>query len=134
MKIIDFEKHGDVVRFYLGADDCKDYWGDDWDDAPYEHNAGPVYKGYIQDYVDCVFPFDGYVLEPCSGTYNSRWSKQDMIERKVPCIIYVPKKVADYRWEDSFDYWVGYKFNDIIRFYFGDRLEVPEDHFVRITG
>jgi hypothetical protein len=31
MKIIDFEKKGNVIRFYLGADDCvtKYYFGDE---------------------------------------------------------------------------------------------------------
>ena len=31
MKIIDFDEKGNVVRFYLGDDNCEDYWGDDWD-------------------------------------------------------------------------------------------------------
>ena len=40
-EIIDFERKGNVVRFYLGKNG--EQWGDDWDDAPYEHNAGKVY-------------------------------------------------------------------------------------------
>ena len=65
MKIIDFEKKGNLVRFWLGTDDCSDYWGDDWDDAPYEHNAGYVYSEYVTGYIDYVFPFETLVLEPC---------------------------------------------------------------------
>ena len=57
MKIIDFSKKGNVVRFYLGEDNCKDYWGDDWNDFPYEHNAGCVYDEYIAGIVDIAFPF-----------------------------------------------------------------------------
>ena len=49
MKIIDFDKKGNVVRFYLGEDVCNDYWGDDWNDAPYEHNAGTVYNRYVKE-------------------------------------------------------------------------------------
>lgn len=39
MKIIDFERKGNLVRFYLGDDDLAEWWGDDWNDTPYEHNA-----------------------------------------------------------------------------------------------
>ena len=93
MKIIDFEKKGNLVRFYLGYDNCNDYWGDDWNDAPYEHNAGQVYAEFIKGYKDIAFNFDDLVLEPCCGTYNSSWCKYDMVARKVPCIIVVPKEV-----------------------------------------
>jgi hypothetical protein len=131
VKIIDFEKHGDVVRFYLGADDCKDYWGDDWDDAPYEHNAGPVYDEYVKDYVDYIFPFDSFVLEPCDGAYNSEFSKEDMKKRTIPCIVCVPKWLADGSWNDMFEYWKSAA--GTMRFYFEDKLNVPDDHFVKLT-
>ena len=32
--VIDFETRGNVIRLYYGND--PDYWGDDWDDKPYE--------------------------------------------------------------------------------------------------
>ena len=39
MKIIGWDRKGNVVRFALG-DDNLEYWsGDDWNDSPYEHNA-----------------------------------------------------------------------------------------------
>lgn len=44
MKIIDFERKGNLVRFYLGDDDLHDWSGDDWNDTPYEYNAGQVYE------------------------------------------------------------------------------------------
>ena len=30
MKIIDFEKKGNVVRFYVGSDNLENYYGDDF--------------------------------------------------------------------------------------------------------
>lgn len=42
MQIIDMEKKGNVVRFYLGENGKQ--WGDDWNDAPYDCNAGTVYE------------------------------------------------------------------------------------------
>lgn len=123
MKIIDFKKKGNVVRFYLGADGCKDYSGDDWNDTPYEHNAEKVRDDYITGYRDVIFPFDYSVLEPCDGVTNSDWCKDDMKARKVPCILAV---------ENSDEVLFSDNFNTMsmdsraIRFYFGDKME-PAD-------
>lgn len=119
MQIIDFERKGHLVRFYLG-DSTADYWGDDWDDVPYEHNAGRVYEEFIKGYKDVAFDFDALVLAPCNGEWNSPWSKQDMKDRKVPCLIVVPKEVVGDSWDESFSYWVGC--DGIKKFYFGDEV------------
>lgn len=123
MKIIDFEKKGNLVRFYLGGDNCNDYWGDDWNDAPYEHNAGTVYDRYVKEYIDVCFPFDSLVFEPqddwrCDN--NSHYCKEDMKKNKVPCIIVVPKQFTKDSWEESFGEWVGHK--DIYKIYFNDNV------------
>lgn len=121
MKIIDFKKKGNVVRFYLGDDNLASWHGDDWDDCPYEHNAGIVYDEYISGHKDIAFPFDSIVIEPCDGTWNSEWCKNDMIDRKVPCIIVVPKELAEESWyENEFKYWIGV--DGVKRFYFGDKI------------
>ena len=121
MKIIDFEKKGNVVRFYLGKDDLEKWWGDDWNDTPYEHNAGEVYEEFVSGHKDIAFPFDDLVLEPCNGAYNSEYCKDDMVARRVPCIIVVPKELADTSWDTSFVYWAGA--DGVKRYYFGDRME-----------
>ena len=123
-KIIDFERKGNVVRFYLGADDCNDYWGDDWDDAPYEHNAGQVYDRFVTATRDVAFPFDSMVLEPANDwSGNSYYSKEDMKSRRVPCLIVVPAEVVgDYSYREQFKDWIGS--DGIKKFYFGDPEEV----------
>lgn len=123
-KIIDIERKGNLVRFYLGADDCNDYWGDDWNDAPYEHNAGLVYERFIETTRDIAFPFDSLVLEPANDWSNdSRYSKEDMKHRRVPCLIVVPAEVVgDYSYRDQFKEWIGA--DGIKKFYFEDPEEV----------
>lgn len=147
MQIIDFEKKGNIVRFYLGektADwgwtrsDYKQeykgelktpdwlkpsdtYYGDDWDDRPYEHNAGKVYSEFIKAYSDVIFDFDDLVLEPCDGEYNSFYCKDDMVNKIVPCIIAVPKDIAKDNWSTDFRYWVGCA--GIKKYYFGDIID-----------
>lgn len=125
LEIIVVETKGNVIRFYLGKNG--EQWGDDWNDAPYEHNADRVYGKYVEGTKDVFVDFDFSVLEPCSGTVNSRYSKEDMIKRRVPCLIVVNDKIFD---EDSsalvhrhdFCYWAGCEDKNVIKFYFGDVL------------
>lgn len=144
MKIIDFERKGNVIRFSLGEktaeygwtdasayepyDRCSGlnlysdtYYGDDWNDAPYQDNAGSVYDRFVKGYRDLVVPFDYLVLEPCESF--EEYSKEDMRDRKVPCIILVPPEVLnkarlDYYSVTSFDR--AKKSADTIKIYFGD--------------
>ena len=129
MKIIDFKKKGNVVRFYLGKDDDEDYRGDDWDDIPYEHNAGKVYQEHIVGYRDIAFPFEAAVLEPKDPENNSRWCKDDMKARKVPCIIAV--RTPDDWHDDEFDYYLGD--DKAIKFYFGDKM-TSANHLTTMEG
>ena len=76
MKIIDFEKRGNLVRLYLGSDSVDDYWGDDWDDAPYEYNAGKVYDKYISAYIDLAFDWKYYIYEQSEISFEEL-SKED---------------------------------------------------------
>lgn len=88
-KIIDFEKHGNQIKFLLGNLDCNDYHGDDWNDYPYEHNAGSVYDEYITGEWIVSFPFNWVIQEPCEGYLNSPYCKLDMRDKSVPCIAYL---------------------------------------------
>ena len=118
MKIIDWTAKGNVVRFILGDDGCTNYWGDDWNDAPYEHNAGDVYEEFIKGYCDISFPFDYKIYEPCNNECNSNYSKEDMKKRIIPCLVVVPD-FADNEC-DSFAKTLGNE--KAVKFYFGDNL------------
>ena len=123
MKIIDFERKGNQVKFYLGDDNENNYWGDDWDDAPYEHNAGQVYDEFVKDTKMINFDFDDLVLEPSDGSLNSKWSKDDMSNRRTPCIIVVPAQLKKHNWSGEFNYWNQIQSNKITKFYFGDKVD-----------
>lgn len=128
MKIIDFARKGNLVRFFLGADDCVDYTGDDWNDAPYDCNAENVYEEYVTGYRDIGFSFDSLVLEPCNGFLNTPYSKDDMKYRAVPCIVVVQEYLLNYPFSYEFDqgifsYYAVSNNPDIKKFYFGDHME-----------
>lgn len=58
-------------------------WGDDWNDAPYEHNAGPPYgPGIVTVYVQ-HYPWD----RPGSGRLNSGWSVEAINSGEVAWLI-----------------------------------------------
>ena len=95
MFLVDFAKKGNVVKLFFG--DEKDYYGDDWDDTPYEHNAGEVYPQFVKQTVDVVFPYRYDVFEPSDDWHyngNSPYCKDDFKEGKAPCIIVI--KDVDY--------------------------------------
>lgn len=121
MQIIDVERKGNLVRFFLGENG--EQWGDDWDDAPYDCNAETVYSEYVKEIKDVAFPFESIVLEPCDGVTNCQYSKQDMIKRIVPCLVVVPDELhkEDYFMSDDFNRWVGA--DGVLRYYFGDEME-----------
>lgn len=56
---------------YFTLKDVKDSWGDDWDDAPYEHNAG------VPNEYDCTMVAIG-VMSPSYGHVNSPYSVEDV--------------------------------------------------------
>ena len=90
MKIIDWYKKGNLIRFFLGKDDCINYYGDDWDDFPYEHNAGLVYEEFVRGYIDVVIPFDYTAVEPEDDWRfdgNSPYCKNNFKEQKAPCLV-----------------------------------------------
>lgn len=128
MKIIDFKRKGNAVRFYLGDDDLQDWWGDDWDDYPYECNAGEVYDEFVIAHRDMFFPFDSMVLEPCNGDFNSEYCKDDMKHKHIPCIVVIPKEIADDNWDDEttpgiFQKYAASKDARIQKFYFEDNMD-----------
>lgn len=127
MKIIDFEAKGNVIRFYLGENNCTDYWGDDWDDAPYEHNASTVYEKYCGGYADIFVDWELSVLTPDKDWHyqmNSPFCKKDFKNRKAPCIII---SRSDNWLEECYSEKLGD--DSTIKFYFEDKME-PGMYFI----
>lgn len=119
MKIIDFERKGNVVRFYLGKDNATDYGGEGWDKYPYDR-AERVDEKHITGSADIAFPFDAMVLEPDCGEECCSYSKVDMKAGIVPCIIVVPPNVANGSQRTQFSYWANGR--GTLKFYFGDKM------------
>ena len=115
MKVIDFETKGNVIKLYFGTED--DYYGDDWNDYPYEHNAGEVYDRYVEKTIDFAFPFDFDVLTAEDDwTYNgnSPYCKNDFKQNKAPCIVVC--KTSD--WADVYSKLIGDNSDNTLKIYF----------------
>lgn len=126
LKIIDFNKKGNVVKFYFAPNSLKDWYGDDWNDVPYDCNAGTVYDRFVTGEYEIAVPYDWEVLEPADGCWGNRsciFCKDDMKARRVPCIVVVPQKVlADSWYVDDFYKWVRHP--DSIKIYFDDDISI----------
>lgn len=120
LKICDFEKEGNVIRLYLTNLDDDDYSGENWNNSPYEHNAGMVsYHGYYP-YIEFAFPLNIWVTEPADDYHyqgNSPFCKNDFKARKTPCLI-----IGDLGedWHDSYSEQIGNQ--NLLRIYFNDKL------------
>ena len=124
-KVIDFERKGNIVRYYLAAieEKIKESWGDDWDDRPYEHNAGTVYSEYVEKIIDVFYPFDMIVTEPQDDWHyhgNSPYCKEDFKNRKAPCIILYKPNEND--WFSDLDYSKLVANDKAVKIYYGDDM------------
>ena len=93
MKIIGWERKGNVVRFALGKDGLDDWSGDDWNDEPYEHNASSMPLWGTEKYVDIAFGYDVSVLEAEDDWHyngNSPFCMDDFKDRKAPILVIDP--------------------------------------------
>lgn len=121
MKIIGWDRKGNVVRFALGQDNLEYWSGDDWNDTPYEHNACTVPLFGIETYTEIAFGYKVNVLE-AQDDYryngNSHFCMNDFKEKKAPILIvdvagnenYYSKCVNK---EDVFGIFMGDRFEDI---------------------
>lgn len=57
-------------------------WGDDWDDAPYEHNAGDPYDHH-DDATPVMYIVNGDYILPDDGYLNSPYSVESINRRAV---------------------------------------------------
>lgn len=92
-----------TMELWFSKEDYTKVWGDDWDDAPYEHNAGEPYSeikdGIKNDYIKIIINCVDYtvILAPCSHTLNSNFSVEDInIRKQIPWLR-----------NDDFNIWAG---------------------------
>lgn len=103
----------DLPWCYFTTKELSEQWGDDWNDAPYEHNAGTPYRpcwhregGKACDCESCKrdwnddgtpkfeikkVSIDGCLEQPCDGHFNSPYSVEMINRGDVPWL-----KTPDY--------------------------------------
>ena len=125
-KIIDFERKGNVIRFYLGkkiagwgwtkpgrGKPSDTFYGYKWDVAPYKHNAWSVDPQFVYGHYDIYVPFDFVVAEPSDYWDKNengpvRISKNALVNREMPAIEIYDNPICQY---------------SLCEFYIGDELE-----------
>jgi len=78
----------DSGMLYFTTQPLEDQWGDDWDDAPYEHNAGRPYVPFRErddkHWAIVALPWTGDLELPHEGMLNSPWSVRQLNARAHP--------------------------------------------------
>jgi len=70
---------------YFTTQPLESQWGDDWDDVPYEHNAGQPYDGDGWEILKVAF--EGDFTLPCDNYRNSPWSVDQINDGDVPWLV-----------------------------------------------
>lgn len=84
-----YVEDGDI---YFSKAELKYVWGDDWNDAPYEHNAGLPYSDNKDEFKTIRFfpnSEDYFIVEAKDferGCINSPYSVEDINSKQVPWI------------------------------------------------
>lgn len=103
MKIIDIKEYGHLIKLFLGKDDLIDYWGDDWDDTPYEHNAEEVYERFVEKTIEIPISTEFAIASPENDyTYigNSPFSKEDF-KNGVPFLVIGKESSFDFLYSNE---------------------------------
>ena len=83
---------------YFTTQDLKVQCGDDWDDAPYEHNAGaPYLPKESEDYKIVKVAFESSAYTPDSEHLNSPYSVDDINDKVVPWLKYKDYKTNEFK-------------------------------------
>jgi hypothetical protein len=60
-------------------------WGDDWGDAPYEHNAGLPYASDGENVIKCAW--EGEFVTPSGESSNSEYSVDRINQGVIPWLV-----------------------------------------------
>lgn len=70
-------------NFAYFTNNLEKQWGDDWDDKPYEHNAGRPYEHHDTEVVKVAF--ESYLETPAEiASINSNYSVEDINNKETP--------------------------------------------------
>lgn len=115
-RIIDVSIRGNVIRLYLSnLQDISQADGDDWDDAPYGDNAGPVYAQYYQAIADIALQLNYSISEPADSSTTLYISRDDFKTQIAPLVV-----ITSTQWYGFSDYILHVGEKNAIKIYFGD--------------
>ena len=74
-----------LITLYF-TNDMEKQWGDDWDDIPYEYNAGEPYEHETDVFSIIVNTNWEDIITPCTEYLNSPYSVKDINKGIIPWI------------------------------------------------
>lgn len=82
--ILDMEMHDNMLTFWLGDDeDFSNSWGDDWNDTPFNGNAGRVLNEHVKKIITLKFPlYDDVQIVKLFDDPKGEYSMKDLKDQK----------------------------------------------------
>lgn len=115
LSVIDFEKSGNQIIFYLGVIDKNNMpTGEDWHKPSYEF-ASRVYNEYIKGELRVSIPPEWCAMEPIDNCNSDACSKNALQEGKSACILLSPERVTNF--------WDALKYRETKKIFFGDSAD-----------
>lgn len=108
---------------YFTSREISKQWGDDWNDIPYEHNAGSPYMPSQTDIENndiwniYVLKIDSVLKQPCDGTINSQYSVEMINNKIVPWLQSSNNMISIYAGTSLSDFIEMFKINNIGKIY-----------------
>lgn len=102
----------DLPWCYFTTQELSNQWGDDWNDAPYEHNAGVPYTWLDEKtpkYDVMIVAIDSDLEAPCEYHFNSPYSVEMINNGVVPWL-----KSPSYS-NEKIEIMAGTSFDDFVR-------------------
>ena len=96
--LIDACWQGNALRVYFGSS-VEEITGDDFNDVPYESNAGIVYSEFVKCVLDVMVPFNYTIHDPASDLdcyENSTLCRDDFKSGEVP-LFWITDETGDCR-------------------------------------
>jgi len=119
-----------VLTLYITKGDVENFWGDDWDDVPYEHNAGTVYDQFVDSKMLLYLNTYNYNVLRASYGYSSSspYSKNMLRDEDITYMTVYNKRNPEIKLPLSLGEVVDDKFLDKVNNFITTSNDLLPDH------
>ena len=133
-KIGDIERKGNVITAHLVDIACNNYYGDDWNDIPYEHNADMVYEQFVKG-TAVIYVHPNFTILEAGDDWaymgNSPYCKDDFKNNVLPFLFIGKFNSWNFSFNDAKEQYENGE--EIMAISFNDLL-MPGEYLLSVDG